>query len=165
MKALKHPTAKEKSLKLAYRTMARTALLVLLATGGAHTVADINHYRWLDNSGEPVYSDRPPPKDVDYEVVSAGSSLKRAVSSDEGAVPLETDSGVGNGFNQVDGTEAKRSNKNPGICQRARTNLEALTSSAKVRVRNEQGEVRFLSAEEMEVQRQTAEAQISVYCE
>jgi hypothetical protein len=97
--------------------------------------------------------------------VSAGSSLKRAVSSDEGAVPLETDSGVGNGFNQIDSTEAKRSNKNPELCQRARTNLEALTSSAKVRVRNEQGEVRFLSAEEMEVQRQTAEAQISVYCE
>jgi hypothetical protein len=123
------------------------------------------HCRWMDERGYPVHRDRPPPKGVDYEVVSAGSSRKRAVSSDEGAVPLETDSGVGNGFTQVDSTEAKRSNKNPEICQRTRTNLEALTSSAKVRVRNEQGEVRFLSPEEMEVQRQTPEAQISVYCE
>jgi hypothetical protein len=128
-------------------------------------MTDNNHYRWLDDRGNPVYSDRAPPKGVDYEVISAGSSLKRVVSAEEGAVPLEIEPRAGNEFDQVDAAKAKRIKKNPELCQRARKNLETLTSSPKVKVRNDQGEVRYLDPAEMEVQRQTAKAQISVYCE
>ena len=152
-------------MKPVYRTTARTALLLLLAASGAQSIADSNQYRWLDDRGNPVYSDRAPPKGVDYEIVSAGSSLKRVVAAEEGAVPAEIEPRVGNEFNQVDSAAAARSKKNPELCQRARKNLEALTDSAQVKIRNDQGEVRFLSPEEMEVERQTARAQISVYCE
>jgi len=156
---------KENGLKPVYRTTARTALLLLLAASGTQSIADSNQYRWLDDRGNPVYSDRAPPKGVDYEIVSAGSSLKRVVAAEEGAVPAEIEPRVGNEFNQVDSAAAARSKKNPELCQRARKNLEALTDSAQVKIRNDQGEVRFLSPEEMEVERQTARAQISVYCE
>jgi hypothetical protein len=162
---LEQLTEKVKVLKLAYRKIVRTTLLTLLVTSSIHSVAGNNQYRWVNSRGNPVYSDRPPPKGVDYEVVSAGSSLKRVVSAGEGAVPLEIEPRVGNEFDQVDTAGAKRARKNPELCQRARKNLEALTSSPKVKVRNDQGEVRFLTPEEMEVQRQTARAQISVYCE
>ena len=121
------------------------------------------HYKWINERGEPVYSDRPPPKGVDYEVVSTQSSFKRIVSGEEGAVPLETDARVGNEFDQVN--TAKKTKKNSELCQRAKTNLEALTSSDQVKVRDGQGEIRMLTPEEMEVERQTARAQISVYCE
>jgi hypothetical protein len=98
-------------------------------------------------------------------VISTSSSFKRAVSADEGAVPLETESRVGNEFEQIDTAEQKRQKKNPELCQRARTNLEALTSSDQVKIRNDQGEIRLLTPEEMQIQRVTAEEQVRVYCD
>ncbi len=87
------------------------------------------------------------------------------MDAEEGAVPLETVPRVGNEFDQVDTAEAKRSLKNPELCTRAKENLAALTTSEQVKVRNDQGEERFLTAEEIIVERQTAKAQLSVYCE
>jgi hypothetical protein len=147
-----------------YRASFAATLLALLATSATQSMADTNHYRWIDDRGNPVYSDRAPPKGVDYEVVTAGSGLKRVVEAEEGAVPPEVEPSVGNEFEQVDTAAVRRTKKNPELCERARQNLEALTSSEQVKVRNDQGEVRLLTPEEMEVQRQTAEAQISVYC-
>ena len=128
------------------------------------SVAGNTHYRWLNERGIPVHSDRPPPKGIDYEVISTGSSFKRVVSSDEGAVPLETESRAGNEFDRVNSDAAKRSKKNAELCEKARTNLDSLTNSERVKVRDSQGEERFLTAEEIEVETQTAKAQISVYC-
>jgi hypothetical protein len=122
-------------------------------------------YRWIDDRGNPVNSDRPPPKGVDYEVISTNSARKRMVSADEGAVPAEVDSRVGNEFEEVDPAEAAHFQKNPVLCDRARTNLDTLDKSDKIKTRNDQGEVRNLTDEEIIVERQTAKAQISVYCE
>jgi hypothetical protein len=153
-------------LKRVYLKTARAALLVLLTTNASLGLGESNnHYRWLNDRGEPVYSDRPPPKDVDYEVISSASSVKRVVAAEEGAVPPEIQPRVGNQFDQVDSAEAARSKKNPELCQKARSNLESLNSAAKIKVRNNQGEVRYLNPEEMEVERHTARGQISVYCE
>lgn len=139
-------------------------LLVLVVCLDA--VAGATHYyRWLNARGEPVHSDRPPPSGVDYEVISTGSSFKRVVSSEEGVVPLETTPNPSNQFDQVDAQAAARSVKNQELCDRARANLAALNSSEKVEVRNEQGEMRYLTPEEILVERQTARAQLSVYCE
>ena len=148
-----------------YRSSFAATLLVLMTSGANPGMADNKHYRWIVDRGNPVFSDRAPPKGVDYEVVSAGSGLKRLVDAEEGAVPAEVEPRVGNEFEQVDTVAAKRSKKNPELCERAGKNLEALTSSEQVKVRNDQGEVRLLTPEEMEVQRQTAKAQISVYCD
>ncbi len=138
-------------------------LLAIMVAWSSPGLAGSTHYKWVNERGEPVYSDRPPPKGVDYEVVSTQSSFKRIVSGDEGAVPLETDPRVGNEFEQVN--TRQKSKKNPELCQRAKTNLDALTTSDQVKVRNAQGEVRMLSPEEMEIERQTARAQIDVYCD
>jgi hypothetical protein len=152
-------------LNVNYRASFAATLLALLAISATQSMADNNHYRWIDDRGNPVYSDRAPPKGVDYEIVAPGSGLKRVVDAEEGAVPPEVQPRVGNEFEQVDTAAAQRSKKNPEQCARAHKNLEALTSSDKVKVRNDQGEVRLLTPEEMEVQRQTAKAQISVYCD
>jgi hypothetical protein len=140
-----------------------TTSLLLLFANSAVCDADSTHYTWRNERGQPVYSDRPPPKGVDYEVISSSSTFKRVVSGEEGAVPLETDPSPSNQFDQVKKTESN-TRKNPELCQRAKNNLEALTSSDQVKVRNNQGEVRMLSPAEMEIERQTARAQESVYC-
>lgn len=143
----------------------QVGLLVIAITAGNSGFAGTTHYRWINDRGEPVYSDRPPPKGVDYEVISTSSKFKRAVTAEEGAVPLETESRVGNEFDQINTDANKRLKKKPELCQRARDNLEALSSAPQVKVRNDQGEVRLLSPEEMEIEKQTAEAQVGVYCE
>lgn len=140
------------------------AVLFCLAAASTAQAAGTVHYRWVDDRGNPVHSDRPPPKGIDYEVITTGSGLKRVVSGDEGAVPPEVKPRVGNEFTQVDAEEARRSKKNPELCSRARANLEALTDNAKVRIRDDQGEERFLTDEEIIVERERAQAQISVYC-
>jgi hypothetical protein len=141
------------------------ALLFYVAIlSAAHATAGTTHYRWIDDRGHPVHSDRPPPKGIDYEVITTGSGLKRVVTADEGAVPPEVKPRVGNEFDQIDSAEAGRSRKNPEMCARARANLEALTTKSRVIMRDEQGEERVLSAEEIVAERDKAEALVEVYC-
>ena len=119
----------------------------------------------MDERGNPVHSDRPPPKGTDYEVVSTGSSLIRQVDAEEGAVPAETEPRVGNEFERVDKEQAQVVEKNPEYCRRARENLATLTTTARIRVRNDQGEYRYIDEEEKEIQRQRARDSIAVHCE
>jgi hypothetical protein len=148
-----------------YINCIRAGMVVLLIVAGSQVIAGSTHYRWINERGEPVYSDRPPPKGVEYEVVSTQSRFKRTVSAEEGAVPLETSPRVGNEFFQIDPDAASRNQKNPVYCEQARQNLEALTTSLQVNVRNDDGEVRPLTAEQMEVERNRARGQIEKYCE
>jgi hypothetical protein len=142
-----------------------TTTLVALALLASYTFAGSTHYRWTNDRGEPIFSDMPPPQGVDYEVISTSSTFKRAVNAEEGVVPLETEPRVGNQFEKIDSAAVDRLKKNPELCKRAKTNLDSLTSSPQVKIRNDQGEVRLLAPEEIAVQKQTANAQISVYCE
>jgi hypothetical protein len=143
----------------------RVGLLVAAMTGSGMLAAETDHYRWLNERGQPVYSDRPPPKGVNYEVISSSSNLKRVVSADEGAVPLETKSSVGNQFDSVSNSKERPSTKNTELCTRATMNLIALESEGTINVRNDQGEVKALSPQEREIARQTAKAQKGIYCE
>ncbi len=151
-------------MKRAIRTCVLIAAAVLLIISSFSANAGRNYYRWMDERGNPVHSDRPPPKGIDYEVVSTGSSLIRQVDAEEGAVPAETKPRVGNEFERVDTEQAQAVEKNPEYCQRARDNLATLNTAARIRVRNDQGEFRFLDEEEKEARRQDAQAGISAYC-
>ncbi|MEH6610802.1 MAG: DUF4124 domain-containing protein [Halioglobus sp.] len=125
--------------------------------------AENTYYRWNDDRGQPVHSDRPPPIGTDYEVVSTGSSLIRKVSGDEGAVPAETIPRVGNQFDQVD-LEPEEVKKNPEYCERARKNLEALDNGTSIGLRNDKGELEPLSDEEIEAQKNKAREAIIKNC-
>jgi len=145
-----------------------TGALVLAATvltlWGAYASAGQTLYRWIDEQGNPVNSDRPPPTGVEYEVISTSSSMVRKVESDEGAVPLKVKPTVSNDFDAVN-TEKPPIEKNPEYCARAQDNLAQLDSHARIRLRNDQGEVRFLSDEERAAERQKAISAIETHCE
>jgi len=148
----------------AIQTCAIAAAAVLLTISSFSASAGTNHYRWLNERGNPVHSDRPPPQGIDYEVITTGSSLIRQVQADEGAVPAEVEPRVGNDFEQVD-TQPPDIEKNPEYCQRARNNLATLDSAPRIRIRNDQGEFRYLSNEEKETERLKAVDAISVHCD
>ncbi len=142
----------------------KAIMLVVVAGSSLASAAQTNYYRWLDSSGHPIVSDRPPPAGTNYEVVSTQSTMKRSVDAKEGAVPLAVSPTPGNEFTQQNSAEAQHGKKNAELCQKAQSNLEALSGTATVTVRNDQGEARVLTPQEMEIQRTTTAAQIKVYC-
>lgn len=131
------------------------------------SLAAETYYRWKDDRGNLVVSDRPPPsEDIEYEVVSQRSTLVRRVQSGEGAVPRESTPRPGNDFNQVDATASTDEvKKNPESCSRARLNKETLESGARIRIRDDaNGELRYLSDEEKVSQLERAQDIIRVHC-
>lgn len=138
-----------------------TALLTL-----SSTIANASKavYRWMDKDGNPVNSDRPPPQGIKYEVISTKSSMVREVDPDEGAVPLKVKPTADNKFKPG---EAKQptAEKNPEYCARAKDNLVQLDSHARIRLRNDQGEVHYLSEEEKTAERKKAQDSIKAFCE
>lgn len=121
-------------------------------------------YRWTDDLGNPVNSDRPPPQGTEYEVISTSSSMVRKVDPNEGAVPLKVKPTPSNDFEQVN-TKSSIVEKNPEYCQRARDNLRALDTSARIRLRNEQGEFRYIDEAEKQEQRKQALETITLHCD
>ncbi len=136
----------------------------MLGLASLSASAGETYYRWVDERGNPVHSDRPPPKGVDYEVVSTGTSLMRRVGSEEGAVPPDLEPKPGNEFDQVD-TAPSQVEKNPEFCERARQNLETLNKDIRIRMRDENGEYYYLTDEQKAEQRRNAEAAIAEHCD
>lgn len=140
------------------------ALCAAMLASSVPTSAQQVYYRWINERGHPMLSDRPPPKGIDYEVISTGSKFKRPVDAEEGAVPPEVEPSPGNDFEKV-ATEEKKVEKNPEFCQRARDNLETLNTSARIKMRNEAGELAYIDEEEKERQRKRALDNIKIHCD
>ena len=148
------------------RALTICALVITTATLALsrYTIAEEIYYRWTDDRGRPVHSDRPPPKGVNYEVISTGSKFVRPVDAKEGVVPLAIEPTVRNNFEKVDPTQPEIE-KNPEYCQRAKANLDALNAKARVRVRNDKGEIHYITEEEHAVQKQIAIDTIAIHCD
>jgi hypothetical protein len=138
--------------------------IAMMAYSSYSAASGNDYYRWVDDRGNPVHSDRPPPKGTPYEVVSTGSKLVRQVDPSEGAVPATTEPTVGNDFEQVN-TAKPKIQKNPEQCKRAQENLETLNTKVRIQIRNDQGELRPLSEEEKDAQRKQATEAIAVHCD
>ncbi|MEJ2533643.1 MAG: DUF4124 domain-containing protein, partial [Halioglobus sp.] len=129
------------------------AAALLLAVSSLPASSE-TYYRWVNERGYPVHSDRPPPAGTEYEVVSTGSKLKRQVEAQEGAVPPEVEPRVGNEFEPVNTAKQPAvMEKNPEYCKRARANLEALNNFARITVTDDNGDIRFLNDEERAAQK------------
>jgi len=145
------------------RCLVATATILMCTAGITASAAGATYYRWQDDRGNLVHSDRPPPRGTAYEVISTQSSLVRRVGADEGAVPATTQPTVGNDFEQV-AKNKEAIKRNPEQCKRARENLDTLNTKVDIQIRNDQGELRPLNEEEKEAQRKQAQATIDVHC-
>lgn len=151
------------SFRVARAGLVATATLAALVF--TTSAAGETFYRWNDERGNPVHSDRPPPAGTEYEVINNGSRLVRKVEANEGAVPATTVPKVGNEFTPEAEQTAQLIQKNPEYCARAKENLETLRTNARVRIRNDEGEFYYLNDEEKEAQREKARDLIAVHCE
>ena len=139
--------------------------IVALGSISIAAQAGNTYYRWTDSVGNPVHSDRPPPAGTNYEVVSTGSSQTRKVSSSEGAVAPVSDTNKEVEFDGFEKSKTEAPAKNPELCKGAKSNLETLESKARIRIKGDDGEYRYLSKEEIITQKKTARDLIDSYCE
>ena len=151
-------------MKLYSRYTLRALLFAVVAGSSFNSLADSGYYRWLDSQGNPILSDVPPPEGTDYEMLGTQSFSEAAASQAEAAQP-DSESTVDSDITQDTSAASGKYEKDSELCQIARTDLDTLTNSENVKTRNELGEERFMTPEEMEVGRQTVRAKIDVYCE
>jgi Domain of unknown function (DUF4124) len=143
---------------LLYTFLLSVVVFSYVATAGE------TYYRWTDERGNLLHSDRPPPKGTDYEVVSTDSNDIRKVDGSKGAVPLEVNPRVGNEFDTYP-KEPKDFKRSPETCRRAKENMASLNSGEVIRMRNDQGEIRELSADDIAYQKQRAEEVMRAHCD
>lgn len=153
-------------LRLLFTTCAlvlTTAVLVFSATF-ANAAGQVV-YRWTDERGNQVNSDRPPPQGIEYETISTSSSMVHTVQPESSTEPSTVNPDTGKDASSVADAKAPASQKNPEFCARAKDNLTQLDTHARIRLRDDKGEVRYLSEEEKLVERQKAAEAIKVFCE
>ena len=142
--------------------IAASSMLVLLLQGQQAYAAPT--YRWVDDNGNPVLSDRPPETGVPYTEVGVDTGFRRypkpvATETAEpggqapaGSASVSTlASSTGAGANPTTVVEA-----HPALCEQAKDNIFKLETFPRMRVQDDNGEVRFMSDEERATQLATA---------
>ncbi|WP_323751931.1 DUF4124 domain-containing protein [Marinobacter sp.] len=133
--------------------------ILMAATPGLS--ADSSVYKWTDENGVTQFGDRQP-TGKKAEKINVRSGTSRSANSDR-ATPQER-------LSEIDGQqqataerkqetaveEANRKQREAN-CETAKTNLKVISSNARIRV-EENGELRYLSPEEIDAQREQFEA-------
>lgn len=139
------------------RKLTISALLICLP---GILVADI--YRWVDSRGVVNYTQQKP-NDVASTLVGRASQNRPAASRTPEASPYAATASTQNGkaelseaqqakLDELKDQEAQRAQelaeRQQANCDQAQTTLEQLTTSSRIRVRGEDGEVRAIPEEE-----------------
>ena len=124
--------------------------LFLTATSIAETT-----YRWTDDNGNPVLSDRPPAAGTPFTEIGVKTGLRRfprtihiSPTHDNNASVLPASGKTMTNAPANSAENARGTHGNPDLCEQARENIFKFETFARMRVRDETGEVRFISDEE-----------------
>lgn len=134
-----------------------TSILSMTLMSTAALAAD--YYKWTDENGVTHYSARKP---TDY-----AAEVIRINASGRGPSPEATSPPAATGTPPETGSSSAAQaapQKDEERCNWARTTLETLRNSNRVRIREDDGEVRILSEEEKSEQRQLAEEALKDAC-
>ena len=132
----------------------------LLMMGAVHAA---DSYKWTDDNGQVQYT-QIPPKDRPYETIK--TRVKQAESEAGEGTPVAA------GKKAVDPAEAKgelaaakaEADKLARNCETARQNKELLTTAAKIRMTDKDGNPYHLSDDERKQKLAATEQQIQNYC-
>ena len=142
--------------------IAASSMLVLYLQGQPADASPT--YRWVDDNGNPVLSDRPPKAGIPYTEVGVEAGFKRypkpvatetaepvgqASAGNSSASPLTSSNGAEANPTQVVAAD-------PALCEQAKDNIFKLETFPRMRVRGDDGAVRFMSDEERATQLATA---------
>jgi hypothetical protein len=114
-----------------------TLCFLLASLGLSHSALSAKVYTWTDAKGVTHYGERPP-ADTKAKIINARTGYSEPVPSPE-AIKTQA---------QAEQTAETLVQQNPERCAAAKKNLDALNNYASIKVKNEKGEMRFLSEEE-----------------
>lgn len=115
-------------------------------------------YTWTDSKGTVHYGERPP-KDTPSKLVHT-----RTGHSDPTPVPTSP-LGISEPVADSAGDDAQASQKDPERCATAQENLTLLNTSARVKIKNAEGILVYLTEEDKVKQRETMQIIINQSCE
>lgn len=142
------------------------AVLLTVASGmpGSALSAETGYYKWTDEEGNPHHSDRPPPPGVKFTFVGTKSGLRRHVTAEQSRDAARPATRNPTNAEQQAGNQTPAVEKDPALCDQAKANIDTLDSSARVRIRDADGGIRYLTEEEKDLQRQKANKLAAVHC-
>ena len=142
-------------------TFSGLVLLAGILLSSMATAAQEGIYRWKDQNGNLKYSDIPP-AGVEAEFIP--TDVSRRGSSPEPSEAAQQATG-NQAAAPLNGEMEVLPPKDPALCQQAKSNLDALANSPRVRITEPDGSQRFLTEDEKEGQRELARKSIKVHCE
>lgn len=131
------------------------ALCFCLATAQLHASA---YYRWVDENGVTHYTSTPPQGIASEKVTSSSSGSSRAAESN--AAPTTDDKNKAAVADETDPANFK----DPERCAAAEKRVETLQNNSRIRMRSEDGELRFLTPEEIQETLEEAQQAIRESC-
>jgi len=148
--------------------MRLATLLIITAVSGLYlTSAHAQIYKWVDEHGKTVYSQLPPPGGSASRItprpspVSDEAARKRLESLQNKAENRRKNREIGENQAKLSDALAKRRKAN---CATARANLKVLEESARVRVKDAQGNPFYLDEENKQKKTIQTRAQVKEFC-
>ncbi|WP_133300619.1 DUF4124 domain-containing protein [Seongchinamella sediminis] len=144
------------------RIAGAVAMVAGLLVASMNVVADATLYRWKDSEGNIVMSDRPPPTGTEYEAIATDSSVVRRVEGEPAPEPVVAKPRP----KPAPPPETSKTvyEENPEYCENARKNLELIDRAPRIRMADENGEMRYITDDERAAQRETNLTIIERYC-
>ena len=138
-------------------------LLVMVSTSlGAGEIL-----KWTDEDGNVFYGDAPP-----LEAITEPVKVIGAPSNPGRALPRLSGGSSGGNSNNSGGSQ-NASNEPTGnvpedqakiACQYARDDLKVINRSSRIRIKSADGSERYMTSEEIETRKKTAEDDVTRYC-
>jgi hypothetical protein len=153
--------------KPTYFNIVTSSILLLLLQGQPAGASPT--YRWVDDNGNPVLSDRPPPTGTPYTEIEIKTGLKRYAKSTTAApappsVTTELTAQQSTAFAVTEVNESVLPSASQGECAALDTDIKRLTNYPRIIVRDEVGEEHLLSPEERATRLEEALAFAETFC-
>jgi len=131
-----------------------TGLTILVLNSTNLTAEEV--YKWVDANGVTHYQAHPPKnREVTTIQTKTGHSAPVKYNTKTGKVVAQKD---------TDSAPIVTSKKDPELCLKAQDNLKALQQYSRVRVADENGELRYLEPDEIEQRKQNANRVMGEAC-
>ena len=128
-------------------------------------------YRWVDDNGNPVLSDRPPEAGTPYTEVEVDSGFRRypkpatdSPVTESAETAGSADTSISQSAPDVSDSTLSIVEPRPELCAQAKDNIFKLETFPRMRVQEDDGDVRFMSDEERAAQLQSAYAVRDAHC-
>lgn len=155
-KSLKHLLGAKRTMKAGKSNLhSKLALLTLFFVVVSGSAVAKDFYRWTDSEGTTHYSETPP-KNVSATKVRASNTKMPANGYSPAASPVDTDEQTETGTSAAAAPPASNTDTDSQRCSAARSNAKTLQEKSRIRVKDDNGEYRYLDSEEIAEKLKTA---------